>query len=359
MSRSGRTQPTPPAPTSADVAPGAETPRVTIADIAREAGVSVPTVSKVLNGHAQVAQGTRDRVEALLEKHNYLRRRSRPTRSVELIDLVINEIDSPWSVEVIQGVEREAARHGVGVVITAVHGRPADILRWLDNLTRRGSDGVILAVTALPAGQRRKIQDLRVPLVVVDPVGNPDPAIPSVGATNWPGGLAATQHLLALGHRRIGIITGPTDIQCARARLDGYRAALEGGGIAVDPDLIRRGDFHHETGFSGMRELLALDRPPTAVFACSDLQALGAYEAIRQAGLHVGTDVSVVGFDDVASAAWASPPLTTVRQPLGEMAAMGARIVLKGVDAVLPGGTQRLELATDLVIRESTGPARG
>ncbi|MFD7919227.1 LacI family DNA-binding transcriptional regulator [Streptomyces sp. NPDC059740] len=341
---------------TAAAAGGADTSRVTIAEIAREAGVSTPTVSKVLNGRSQVSAATREKVEALLESHNYLRRRARPARSVGLVDLVVNELDSPWSVEVLHGVEEVATEHGAGVVVTAVHRRPTDVLRWLDNLAQRGSDGVILAVTALAPGQFRKIQELRTPLVVVDPVGDPEPDIPSVGATNWHGGLAATRHLLDLGHRRIAILTGPDDVLCSRARLDGYRAALESAGVTVDPCLVRPGDFHHETGYHAMRELLDLPEPPTAVFACSDLQALGAYEAVRQAGRQVGRDVSVVGFDDLPTAAWASPPLTTVRQPLGEMAAMAARLVLEGMTAVLPGGTQRLELATHLIRRESTAP---
>jgi LacI family transcriptional regulator len=340
--------------------PAAEAPaaRVTIAAIAQEAGVSVATVSKVLNGHSQVSDSTREKVEALLESHNYLRRRSRPTHTVGLIDLVINELDSPWSVELVRGVEEYAAQHRTGVVVTAVHRRPADTLRWLDNLAQRGSDGVILAVTELAQAQRRQVQALNAPLVVVDPVGNPDPSIPSVGATNWHGGLTATQHLLELGHRRIGLLAGPEDVLSARARLDGYRAALEGAGIPVDPRLMRPGDFHHGTGLTGMSELLALPDPPTAVFACSDLQALGAYEALRHAGLQVGRDVSIIGFDDLPTSSWSSPPLTTVRQPLSQMAAMAARIVLQGVDTVLPGGMRRLELATELVVRASTGPLR-
>lgn len=336
--------------------PGA---RVTIAEIAQEAGVSVATVSKVLNGHAHVADTTRQRVEALLESHHYVRRRSRPTHTVGLIDLVINELDSPWSVEVVRGVQEAAAQHDTGLVVTAVHGRTADTLRWLDNLTKRGSDGVILAVTVLAGAQRRKIEELDVPLVVIDPVGNPDASIPSVGATNWHGGLAATQHLLGLGHRRIGVITGPEDVLSARARLDGYRAALESAGVGVDPRLEVRGDFHHGTGITGAEHLLALPEPPTAIFASSDLQALGAYDAVRRAGLQVGRDISVVGFDDLPVASWASPPLTTVRQPLSDMATMAARIVLRGVDEVLPGGMRRLELATTLVERESTGRPPG
>ena len=333
--------------------------RVTMADIAREAGVSTPTVSKVLNGHAQVAPETRARVEELLRRHNYLRRRPRSRDRVGLVDLVIREVDSLWAGEVMQGVQREAYQYDAGVVVTATHGGAAETLRWLENLSKRGSDGVILAVTDLTAAQRRHVRSLGVPLAVVDPVGSPDPAIPSVGATNWQGGRDATEHLIALGHRRIGILQGSAGTLSARARLDGYRSALEAAGITVDPALIQPGDFYYTTGCSGMERLLALRRPPTAVFAGSDLMALGAYEALWQAGLRVGQDMSVVGFDDVPNAQWTAPPLTTVRQPLSEMGALAARIVLRGADAVLPGGTLRMELATRLIVRQSTGPAPG
>ncbi|WP_438490257.1 LacI family DNA-binding transcriptional regulator [Streptomyces sp. S186] len=333
--------------------------RITIAEIAREAGVSAPTVSKVLNGRDEVAPETRARVEELLKRHNYLRRRARPKKTVGLVDLVIREVDGLWAGEVMQGVQGEVAGLDAEVVVTVTHATTAGPLRWLDNLAKRGSDGIILAVTDLTPAQRKRVDSLGIPLAVVDPVGSPDAAVPSVGATNWQGGMAATQHLIDLGHRRIGILQGHEDVLCARARLDGYRAALEGAGIEVDPALQQPGDFYYTTGFSGMRDLLALADPPTAVFASSDLMALGAYEAIRQAGLRVATDVSIVGFDDVPNAAWASPPLTTVRQPLREMAALAARIVLQGADTVLPGGMLRMELATHLIVRESTGPAPG
>lgn len=332
--------------------------RITIADIAREAGVSVPTVSKVLNGHAQVSERTRDRVERLLDEHAYLRRRARPARGARLIDLVINELDSAWGLEIIRGVEAAAHRSGVGVVVSAVHNRAADARRWLDNLTARGSDGVILAVTELDARRRREFDTLGVPLVVVDPVGNPEPSVPSVGATNWAGGMAATEHLLELGHRRIGMLAGPPRVLCSRARLDGYRAALERYGVPPDETLVRYGDFLYETGFTGAGELLDLDDPPTALFAASDLEALGAYEAVRRRGLWVGRDVSIVGFDDVSTSAWSSPPLTTIHQPLAEMAGLAAKALINGPDTVMPS-SMRVELATELVVRESTAPPRG
>ena len=361
MSASGRAAQRPPGrssvPPPAEEEGHEEESRVTIADIAREAGVSVPTVSKVLNGHAQVSDRTRDKVERLLAEHSYLRRRARPTRAAGLIDLVINELDSAWCVEIIRGVEQVVHQAGIGVVVSAVHGRAADARRWLDNLAARGSDGVILAVTELDPQRRRQFDALGVPQVIVDPVGNPAPHIPSVGATNWAGGMAATEHLLRLGHRRIGMLAGPPDVLCSRARLDGYRAALDQFGVRPDPELIQYGDFHYETGFGGAVGLLDLPEPPTALFAASDLQALGAYEAVRRRGLWVGPDVSIVGFDDVAPAAWSSPPLTTVRQPLAEMAGLAARALLHGVEGVMPG-SMRIELATELVIRESTAAPR-
>jgi len=151
--------------------------------------------------------------------------------------------------------------------------------------------------------------------VVVDPVGEAGPEVPSIGATNWRGGLTATRHLLELGHTRIGVIGGPEQVLCSRARVDGFRAAMETAGLPVDPALIRYGDFHVEGGYRHGRALLGLADPPSAIFAGSDLQALGVYEAAREAGRRIPDELSVVGFDDLPIARWVGPPLTTVRQP--------------------------------------------
>jgi LacI family transcriptional regulator len=327
--------------------------RVKLADIAEQAGVSTATVSKVLNGSAHVSAETRQRVQALLAEHRYLRRRPKPEGGTGLIDLVINELDSPWSMEIVRGVEEVTHAAKIGMVVSAVHGRSADTRMWLETLGSRPTDGVILAVTALTGAQRRQLDALGVPIVMVDPVGLPDDGIPAVGASNWAGGMAATEHLLGLGHRRIGMIAGPREILCSRARVDGYRAALDAAGLAFDPDLLHYGDFRHPSGYDRGGKLLDLAEPPTAIFAASDLQAWGVYEAARRRGLRVPADLSVVGFDDLPTSAWASPPLTTVRQPLADMAGMAARILLQGVDEMLPGGT-RLELSTNLIVREST-----
>jgi LacI family transcriptional regulator len=197
-----------------------------------------------------------------------------------------------------------------------------------------------------------------VPAVVVDPAGVPTFDVPTIGATNWAGGLSAVEHLTRLGHRRVGFVGGTPTLWCSRARLDGYRAGLEAAGLAVDPALLTEGDFGYESGFRAADRLLALPDRPTAIFAANDQMALGVYEAVRRRGMRVPEDVSVVGFDDLPETRWSSPPLTTVHQPLAEMGLLAARTVLRLVNGERIE-SPRVELATDLVVRDSTAPPRG
>ncbi|MFI6763165.1 LacI family DNA-binding transcriptional regulator [Micromonospora sp. NPDC050417] len=329
--------------------------RITITAIAQEAGVSVPTVSRVLNGRNDVAPQTRERVEELLRRHGYRRRATRPRAGASLIDLVFNDLDSPWAVEIIRGVEDVAHAAGVGTVVSAIHRRSTSTRQWLQNLRTRATDGVILVSSDLAPPVHAELRRLNVPMVLVDPAGVPTLDIPTIGATNWAGGLRATEHLLSLGHRRIGFIAGPPRLLCSRARLDGYRAALEAAGLPVDDKLVAPGDFYHESGYSSGTALLNLADPPTAIFASSDQMAFGAYEAVRRRGLRVPDDVSVVGFDDLPEARWSSPPLTTVRQPLAEMGLLAARTVLRLARGETVD-TPRVELSTDLVVRDSSAP---
>ncbi|MFG1604631.1 LacI family DNA-binding transcriptional regulator [Actinoplanes sp. NPDC049265] len=325
--------------------------RVTIAAIAAEAGVSVPTVSRVLNGRTDVAPQTREKVEELLSAHGYQRRASRQRPGgAALIDLVFNDLDSPWAVELIRGVEEVTHAAGVGTVISAVHRKSTATRQWLQNLRARASDGVIFVLSG-PGVAHTELQRLGIPVVMVDPAGNAGNDVPTIGATNWAGGRAATEHLASLGHRKIALIAGPKDLLCSRARLDGYRAALEEA--ELDYQAITQGDFQHRSGFEGAAELLDRADPPTAIFAASDTMALGAYEACRVRGLRIPSDISIVGFDDLPESHWASPPLTTVRQPLAEMGALAARTALRlarGEHIEVP----RVELVTELVVRDST-----
>jgi DNA-binding LacI/PurR family transcriptional regulator len=332
-------------------------PRSTIAAIAAEVGVSVPTVSKVLNGRRDVAPETRARVEESIARHGYRPRRSAGTSTSRppLLDLVFHDHGAPWAMEIIRGVERIAGPARVGVVLSQLGGAHRPRQEWLDDVLARRPLGVILVLSNLDAAQRDQLETRSIPVVVVDTDGEPLPGVPAVGSANWNGGLLATQHLLGLGHRRIAVISGPPDVLCSRARIDGYRSALDHAGVPVDPTLVRHGDFWVDGGYHHGLELLSRPDRPTAIFAGSDFQALGVLRAARELGLRVPDDLSVVGYDDLPVISWIGPPLTTVRQPLAEMAATATRMVLGLAEGTVPTNP-RIDLAVELVVRESTAP---
>lgn len=327
--------------------------RVTLAAVAREAGVSLPTVSKVLNGRSDVSPATRARIEQLLEAHGY-RRRTRGSPPAALIEIVFHELESVWAMELIRGAENVAKRSGATVALTESGTRQAPGPEWIEGVLRRRPLGVLLVFSTLPESVKRQLVSRAIPFVIVDPAGDPDPDVPSVGSANWAGGLAATRHLTDQGHRHVAIITGPEDLMCSLARLDGYRSAMAMAGLDAAPELVRFGDFHVRGGFEHAMDLLRRPDRPTAVFAGSDLQALGVLEAARVLGLSVPGELSVVGYDDVPPAQWSSPPLTTVHQPLQRMAEEAVRMLLRPANA--RRAAQRIELATHLVVRQSTAP---
>lgn len=336
--------------------------RVTLAAVAEEAGVSLSTISKVLNGRSDVSAGTRARVEDLLQRRGYVRRGTGRSEShAELIELVFHELDEIWSMELIGGVEQVAKEHGLSVVLTVSGSRHSPDPDWIDGVIRRRPVGVVLVFSELAPEYREQLRTRSIPFVIVDPAGDPSPDVPSVGSANWSGGLAATRHLIELGHRRIATITGPDDMMCSLARVDGYRSAMNSAGLPIDPTWIRFGDFHVTGGRNHAAELLSrpADERPTAIFAGSDLQALGVMDAARAAGLSVPEDLSIVGYDDVPISRWVNPPLTTVRQPLRRMGEEATKLAIRlSEHPAEPGSTPRMDLATSLIVRTSTAPPR-
>jgi len=328
--------------------------RVTLAALAREAGVSLATASKVLNGRSDVAAATRARVEALLDRHGY-RRRNAGRPPARLVELVFHELQSAWSMEIIRGVEEVVSASGLSVVLTESGTRHAPADDWLEGVLGRRPVAVVLVFSELPPAMRAALAARGIPFVIIAPAGDPPVDVPAVTAANWSGGLAATRHLIGLGHRRIAAITGPEDMMCSHARVDGYRSAMASAGLEVRPEWIRYGDFHVEGGYRHAVELLDLAERPTAIFAGSDLQALGVYDVARTRGIRIPDELSVVGFDDIPLTEWVSPRMTSVLQPLGEMGREAARLGIRLADGpILP--TPHLELATRLVVRESTAP---
>jgi DNA-binding LacI/PurR family transcriptional regulator len=325
---------------------------VTIAAIAESAGVSVPTVSKVINGRSGVAAETRARVEAVIKQYGY--RRPSPITRSNLMELVFDEIEDMWGVQIIRGVERVARQQGVGVVLTEFGPQRNAIRYWIDDTLSRRPD-CLVTVAQLDEEQRNQLRARGIPFVVFDPTVELPDDVPFVGATNWAGGRSAARHLIGLGHRRIAMIAAAERILCCRARLDGYRSACDGAGLTVKPDSIVRAALTQDGGEAAALDLLSRPDRPTAIFAANDLQAFGVYQAARRLGLRIPADLSVVGFDDLPLAALVDPPLTTVRQPLIEMAAIATELAL-----ALSRGERTpqlgLELATTLTVRRSTAP---
>jgi LacI family transcriptional regulator, xylobiose transport system transcriptional regulator len=329
----------------------------TVARIARMAGVSPPTVSKVLNGRPGVSASTRSRIEELIRDQGY--RRDARVENAPLVELVFPVLSTPWALEIIQGVERVLQPHGLAATVTEMHGRHTPVKGWIDDVLARRPVAVVGVSVQLTSAQHAQLRSRGIPVVNLDPTGEPSHPTPSVGAMNWNGGLAAARHLLELGHRRIAMINGsPAEFVCCRAREDGYRAALEAAGVRPDRALVRVAPLYMTGGLAEATELLALPKPPTAIFAANDLQALGVYEAARRAGVRIPEDLSVVGFDDLPFVQWLGPPLTTVRQPLMQMGATAAEMALTMANGRSPD-YERIELPTTLMVRQSTqAPAR-
>ncbi|MEV4641968.1 substrate-binding domain-containing protein [Actinoplanes sp. NPDC049548] len=331
--------------------------RVTLAAVARDAGVSVATVSKVVNGRTDVASDTRARVGELLTRHGYVARGAGGVQPItRTVELLFDALQTPNNLEIARGAIEAAAVGDVDVVVGIVPDDPLGAA-WTRRVSAARHEGVILVTSAMSAQQWQHFVERGIPVVAIDPVNVPSQDVPSVGATNFTGGMEAAAHLIDLGHRRIGLIEGPPEAMVSIARSHGFRAALARAGLTPEPELIRTAAFTFDAGVAAAMEILSRRKPPTAVLTSSDLQALGVVEAARTRGLRVPEDLSVVGFDDMPTACWSAPPLTTVRQPFAEMGRVAMRRLLRRI-----AGEQltspRIELATEIVVRRSTAPYR-
>lgn len=329
---------------------------VTIFDVAKEAGVSYSTVSRVVNNKEHVSVEKRERVLRVMTQLGYvanIQARGLAGGATQIVGLLVHGVNNGYIGEIIKGIDNELDQKHYDLMLYTTHRRKTRESAYVARLTRNQVDGLLLV---LPRNSEAYLEDLakrHFPYVLVDHDGiSHGMPVPSIGAENLKGAYEATRYLLELGHRRIGFITGSMDIRCARDRLEGYEKALQDWGLSVVPELIQEGDFLQPMGYSCTKELLALSEPPTAIFASNDLTAFGAMEAVRDHGLQIPRDISILGFDDLPQAAHVHPPLTTVLQPLEEMGASAARLLLKYIkNADAP--IEQIELPTKLIIRHS------
>ncbi|GIG26561.1 LacI family transcriptional regulator [Cellulomonas denverensis] len=322
---------------------------MTITDVARAADVSVATVSKVINGRYGVAQATSARVQQVIDDLGFessLVARSLRSHRTQVIGILVAEFE-PFSTEILKGAAAAVADAGYELLAyTGAMSGPGWERRYLSRLSGTLIDGAVLVTPSVVEAEAQ------VPVVAVDPHTGPT-GFPTVDSDNLTGGRLATEHLLALGHRRIAFLAGRPDLESSHLRESGYRQAMAAAGIDVDESLIRIGDYRSEPARGPMSELLALDERPTAVFAANDISAIAAMEVAQAAGLRVPEDLSVVGFDDVPEAAGATPPLTTVRQPIQRLGAEAVTMLLTLLRGDQPGA-MHVRLDTTLVRRGST-----
>ena len=328
----------------------------TIKDIARLANVSTTTVSHVLNSTRQVSEDLSNRVQVAIRdleyKPNAMARALR-VHSSKTLGLIVPDNSNPFFSEIALGAEDCAFRHGYSLFLCNSRHDSARELTYMTTLSTYAVDGLILSAVSGDLDQLSEFVKSGIPLVVVDrKLAAPD--IEFIHSDHIEGAREATQHLVEFGHRRIGIITGPIDVHSALDRIQGFEEILNEHGIPNDPDLSVRGDFQVESGRRAAQEMMELPDPPTAIFACNDMMAIGALQTLRTLGLGVPEDVSLVGFDDIFLASLLDPPLTTVAQSaytIGEMAV--ARLVerMNGSKNLM---TQEFCLPTDLIIRKST-----
>lgn len=315
---------------------------------------SAATVSKALNGRSDISEEARRTIENAVAKNGYVGRNTQRRHRLN-IEVVFQSFENMWALEVLKGVLSEAKPLNIGVTVTEIGNRSDADASWVSGILNRQPIGVILIFSNLAASERSMLSARHIPFVIFDPAGDPYPSDFSVQADNWTGGILATRHLISLGHKRIGVITGPDTMLCSRARLDGYMAALAEHGITSDNNLIARGDFTTVSGYNQSIKMLDdADNRPTAIFAGSDLQAMGTYEAARQLGIRIPEDLSVVGFDDIQTSAFMGPSLTTIHQPLAEMTQRAARIILGKAHSKME--QRHIIMPTSLIIRDSTRP---
>lgn len=339
------------------MSPGRTVARATIIDVAREADVSFSTVSRVVNGKGYISPKTRKRVMEAMTRTGYVV--NRQARALaggkhQVVGLLVPDLDTSYIGEILRGIDEELAAVSWDLMLYTTHRRKTRESVFVASLTQGMTDGLLMILPMDPAAYTDSIRERGFPYVLID-YGEEDDTGPSIGTTNRQGAIDAATYLIELGHRQIGFITGNQEMRCSRERLAGYRQALTDGGLVYDPDLVREGDFRQPLGYSLTRDLLDLPDRPTAIFASNDQSAFGAMDAIRDAGLRIPDDVSVIGFDDVPAASLAHPPLTTVRQPMAEMGRLATRMLLDSIANPGQEGT-RIDLPTELIVRESCRP---
>lgn len=331
---------------------------VTITDVAQASGLSGATVSRVLSGYEFVKESTRSRVMKAVEELGYvanLSARSLAGGQSRMIGLLVPNLDNGYVGTITLGIDQELTTANYDSVLYTSHHSIEKESFYVHTISNGLTDGLLLVSPYTPATYINTLIEQDFPFVLVDQADATNKSS-SVLATNRQGAYEATRYLVELGHTKIAIITGELCVQSAFDRLQGYKDALADSNIPLNEALIAEGQFQQQDGYEGTKKLLThADSRPTAIFASNDLTAFGAMDAVREFGLSIPNDISIIGFDDVPQSSLVFPKLTTVRQPLEQMGRVAARMLLERIGYPnLP--PQHKTLDTQLIIRDSCGP---
>jgi LacI family transcriptional regulator len=333
-----------------------KTPRPTIYDVARLAGVSTATVSRALNGTGQIAPATRAAIQAAVDQLGYHPNtvaRSLVTKSTQTIAMLLPDITNPFYAALVGGVQQRALENGHTMLLCTTEGDPEREEQYLNLLRAKQVDGVLVDGLVLPSERITRFVRDGLPIVCLDRDID-STLVPLVQVDNRLGARLATQHLLELGHRRVAHVAGAPELRISEERIEGYREAHNALGIQPYPGLVQVGAFTEQGGYDATCALLD-GHGFTAVFAANDLSAIGVLGALAEHGRRVPDDVSVVGFDDLRLSRFTTPPLTTVHQPAREIAVRATELLL-GLAGGTPVATARHLLEPELVVRSSTAP---
>lgn len=329
--------------------------KITIVDVASAANVSFGTVSRVINNDIHVKPETRERVLQTMERLNYVVNRQAQKLAggrSNVIGLLVPDLGTGYIGEIIRGIDSELTISNYDLMLYTTHRTATKEAGYVFSLAQDMVDGLLLVLPRNPVDYAGTLSQQKFPFVLIDHQGTGKDC-PAVGASNWQGAFNATNYLIQLGHERIGFITGSLDLGAATDRLDGYKTALRTNHIRIDSELIFEGTFAQPDGYTGTIQFLNVQSPPTAIFASNDCMAMGVVDAIRDHGLKIPDDISVIGFDDIPQASLVRPALTTVQQPLEQMGRLATQMLLD----ILTNPDKkhdRIELPTQLIIRDST-----
>lgn len=327
----------------------------TIKEVALRAGTSYTTVSHVINNTRYVSEDIRQRVLKAMEELGYQPNalaRSLRSGKTHTFGLILPDSSNPFFAEVARCMDREAIQHGYNLILCNTEDDPQKEKMYLDLLGQRRADGVLLLSEAVQIATIRELQSQGVQLVGVVHEIN-DVEMDTVLSDSRQGGGLAACHLVEAGHRRIGVIQGPVDSIASEERFKGFADALTEAGMSIDPALVAHGNYHPDAAHRVALEWLRCPEPPSAIFACNDLMAMGVLRAAAETGHSVPKDLALVGFDDIELASYTVPALTTVVQPIEELARVSVTMLVQRVEG-FDGGPRRRLLPTSLVVRGSS-----